>query len=361
MQHPQDAGQQARLQPFFSARHALAGLGLVACSFTAQAQSAAPPSSSVTVFGTVDVNLNYSRAGGKTGKAMDQGGNQLPSRLGFRGSEDLGDGWSASFWLEHAFHPDTGGTEVVFWHRRTTLSLASKAYGELRLGRDYVPTFWNMSQFAPFGTVGVGGSSNIVTDYPLGLGGTRTLVRANNAVGYFLPRSLGGLYGQAMVSAAEGSNGAHYTGARLGYAQGAFDVAVSYGQTPVGDDKAKVSSVGGSYQLGDVKLMGFWMKQDAAAQRQVNWLVGADWRTSFGNLRASWAQADRQGGGGDADDAHQFSIGYLYSLSKRTALYTAYGRIANKGQSIYVTGDTSPEATPGGLASGLQVGMSHQF
>ena len=41
--------------------------------------------SSVSVFGTMDLNATYTRAGGTSRKSMDQGGNILPSRLGFRG------------------------------------------------------------------------------------------------------------------------------------------------------------------------------------------------------------------------------------------------------------------------------------
>ena len=76
---------------------------------------------------------------------MDQGGYMLPSRWGIRGTEDLGGGLYAGFWLESAVLPDTGAAQAAFWGRRSTVSLGSKDYGELRLGRDYTPTFWNIS------------------------------------------------------------------------------------------------------------------------------------------------------------------------------------------------------------------------
>jgi predicted porin len=34
-------------------------------------------------------------------------------------------------------------------------------WGELRLGRDYTPVFWNQTVFDPFGTNGVGSSTNV--------------------------------------------------------------------------------------------------------------------------------------------------------------------------------------------------------
>jgi predicted porin len=318
--------------------------------------------STVTVFGTLDLNATATRAGGRTVKAIDQGGNIFPSRLGFRGTEDMGGGLSAGFWLEAALLPDTGEVQGGMWNRRSTLSLASKSLGELRLGRDYMPTFWNMSQYGPFGTVGVAGSSNIIEGWPFGLGGARTQVRTNNSIGYFLPGGLGGVYGQATVAAAEGQGGAHYTGARLGYAAGPVDVAIAHGQTPLGSARYKISNIGGSYDFGAIRLMGFYSDQRAGADRQKSTLIGASLKVGdAGYLRASIANSDRSGPGVDADDARQLAIGYLHYLSKRTALYATYSQIRNRGNAAYVTSDSSPAADPGGNASGLQAGISHQF
>ena len=96
------------------------------------------------------------------------------SRLGFRGTEDLGGGMSASFWLEAGVNNDDGpappptpttrppvpalasdGRQGLTFNRRSTVSLAG-GWGELRLGRDYTPQFWNLTVFDPFGTNGVG-------------------------------------------------------------------------------------------------------------------------------------------------------------------------------------------------------------
>jgi hypothetical protein len=64
------------------------------------ASASATAQSSVQVFGTLDMNVTYSKSDGRSVKSMDQGGNIFPSRLGFRGTEDLGGGLAASFWLE---------------------------------------------------------------------------------------------------------------------------------------------------------------------------------------------------------------------------------------------------------------------
>ncbi|MBU2288893.1 MAG: porin, partial [Gammaproteobacteria bacterium] len=198
------------------------------------------------------------------------------SRLGFRGTEDLGGGLAASFWLEAPITPDDGATGVSTFARRSTVSL-SGSFGEIRLGRDYKPTFWNHSIFAPFGTLGVGGNLLQIASGTLEAGGN---VRASNSVGYFLPPNLGGFYGQAMVAfhektsidsgaftpatgALSDSRSGGYTGARVGFARGPFDVAIAVGRSTNTsnfqqgrDEYAKIANLGASYDFGVVKLFG---------------------------------------------------------------------------------------------------------
>lgn len=112
--------------------------------------------SSVTLFGVLDAGVAYIKgtgAGHATG--LVAGGNSN-SRLGFRGTEDLGGGMSASFWLEGQVSNDVGGgatqTTGFDFARRSTVSLSGPV-GELRLGRDYAMTYWNMVVFDAFGSV----------------------------------------------------------------------------------------------------------------------------------------------------------------------------------------------------------------
>ena len=145
------------------------------------------------------------------------------SQLGIRGVEDLGGGLRAGFTLLSGINADTGGANSKFWNRRSTVSLFG-GWGELRLGRDYIPTFWNLTIFDAFGTNGLGSSSNVRQLY----GGTRS----DNSIGYFLPANLGGFYGQFMAAAAESGTTlerpARYLGGRVGFAAGPFDVAVVF-------------------------------------------------------------------------------------------------------------------------------------
>jgi hypothetical protein len=116
---------------------------------------------SYNAFGVPIYNPFYVNKGSvKTSKTGLGNSGYNSSRLGFRGTEDLGGGLAASFWLEAPITNDDGATGVSTFARRSTVSL-SGGFGEVRLGRDYTPTFWNDTVFDPFGTNGVG--TNIIS------------------------------------------------------------------------------------------------------------------------------------------------------------------------------------------------------
>ena len=107
---------------------------LAAASVGAYAQS------NVTLFGVLDVNARYVKNGDEKLKTLGSGGINT-SRLGVRGTEDLGDGLKAGFWLETGLNVDSGtqSDATRFWNRRATVSLSGN-FGEVRLGRDFTPT-----------------------------------------------------------------------------------------------------------------------------------------------------------------------------------------------------------------------------
>ena len=82
-------------------KKSLIALAVLAAAGTASAQS------SVTLFGIVDVTLAYGKGEVADRTSLTNNGYNS-SRLGFRGTEDLGGGMSASFWLEAGLNPDDG-------------------------------------------------------------------------------------------------------------------------------------------------------------------------------------------------------------------------------------------------------------
>jgi predicted porin len=315
------------------------------------------------------------------------------SRLGFRGVEDLGGGLKAGFWLEGALGPDTGtgsssygngnttGPGALMFRRRSTLSLSNQ-WGELRLGRDYTPTFWNWTVFDPFGTNGVGAATN------LGLGSQirgvtaagdafGTLVRANNTVQYILPAGQfgPGLYGQVQVAAGEGANGNKYYGGRIGYAAGPFDIAGAYGVTDCLNAACTIDldtwNIAGSWNFGFMKVSGFYGSIDlsgpGAGFTRDNWFVGVSAPFGQWNFKASYGGTNGDGSGTlgsiTSRDASQWAIGVDYNLSKRTALYATWSSINNDGTSFSVAAGQSALPAPGTSfnSTGGQIGVRHSF
>ena len=88
-------------------------------------------------------------------------------------------------------------------------------FGEIRLGRDYTPTYLGYTDYDVFGDNGIAASSKF--DLSLGVardgqtGVTQYTnsgeTRADNQIQYFTPNNLGGFYGRASVASGEGVAG----------------------------------------------------------------------------------------------------------------------------------------------------------
>lgn len=319
--------------------------------------------SSVTLFGVVDLAAT-SIKNGSAGTLKTLSPDQLNSnRLGFRGVEDLGGGMRAGFWIEGAMAPDTGGTGQT-WQRRSTVSLLG-GFGEIRLGRDYTPSFWNKTVFDPFGTNGIGSELNV--ESTLGSGAT-TLVRANNAVSYFLP-AMGGLYGQVQVAAGENTTGNKYVGARVGYAAGPVNVAAAYGktyQTGTMLDTFTDINVAGSFNVGFATVWAQYGKVDYLNRDQKKALLGVTVPLGAGTLKATYIKAKGSQGTNATDfDASQIAFGYQYDLSKRTALFANISRLNNDGSAAtgarFSIGPGNAFTSGGQTSSGYQFGVRHSF
>ncbi|WP_418151361.1 porin [Variovorax atrisoli] len=342
------------------------------------------------------------------------------SRLGFRGTEDLGGGLAASFWLEAPVANDDGATGVASFARRSTVSL-SGGFGEIRLGRDYTPTFWNDTVFDPFGTNGVG--SNLINTangfnaetYGAkdtgGFGGNQNYARASNTIGYFLPPNLGGFYGQVMYAFHENdkySNGGftpkdsstsksragRYIGGRFGYANGPLDVALSYGNSTVADqyyagttDYVKTFNLGASYDFGPVKLFGEVSRAKNSRDYEITPIIGARpdvdlngyllgvtvpvgpglIRAAYSSVKYDYNKPFNPYGLNTPDPkANKLALGYVHNLSKRTALYATIARVSNKnGAALTVGGPGFYKASENVFkpktSTGYDFGIRHAF
>lgn len=327
--------------------------------------------SSVTVFGIVDANVRYVKNSNLSSNVTMNSGGLSTGRLGFRGVEDLGGGLKAGFWLESDVLADTGNTSPTgkFFQRRSTVSLMGN-FGELRLGRDFSPASQNVVKFDPFGVVGVAGS-NVTSRMP---GTFASYYRHDNAMQYFTP-VMGGAQLELMYAPDESvsTKAGRHAAARLVYDNGPINLSVSYGTTFVNaaGDKLKQTGVGAAYDLGAVRLMGFYQRDElpfgtygtATAGTEDRVLLGFTAPLGAHQIRGSYVRTDSRRGNAafNRADADKYSIGYIHNLSKRTAVYTTASYIRNKNGANFSLVGGAPGLAAGGKSTGAEVGIRHAF
>jgi predicted porin len=113
---------------------------LIATAIAASVASLAHAQSSVTLYGTLDAGLSYTRNVAPAGKAQWAAGSGSieDNRFGLRGSEDLGGGVKAVFTLEQGFDLGNGKQSAPgsMFSRQAFVGLSNQ-FGTLTLGRQY--------------------------------------------------------------------------------------------------------------------------------------------------------------------------------------------------------------------------------
>ncbi len=341
---------------------ALAVLGLTGGAAVAQ--------SSVTLFGVIDADVKYVKTGGLAVKKLDSSGLNT-SRFGVRGTEDLGGGLKAGFWLESEINTDTGvagaASGGAFWARRATVSLTGD-FGEVRLGRNKTVSRLHLEDFDPTAFTGLGSVSAVYSN--LGSGNGTSYGRADNLVSYSLPANLGGFYGGADVSAGEGTGTNKGQSVRLGYKAGPLHVSGAYASTSNAADtsKFKLTSIGGAYDFGIFRPSLSYTETKFQSRKQQIVTASVTAPLGQGQLWASYTDAKANAaaettvtGYTAIGDAKLFAAGYIYNLSKRTALYTTFSQLKNSGAARFAVAG-APAATANGLKStGYDVGIRHSF
>lgn len=338
---------------------------------------AALAQSQVTLSGVVDVGGRYTSNSNGSLTSVVSGSNST-SRLVIKTTEDLGGGMSANVLLDGSFAADSGiyGTNGQFFDRQSTVSLLG-SWGEVRMGRDWHPMFRAWAATDPFGVLGVAAATTLWSAAPsTALSrafGTNpsTLSRLNNALEYWLPAGLGGVYGSVMISPSEGGNAAgsfRYNGARLGYGAGPLDVAVSYGGTKIDASDAifKQTGVSAIYDFGILKLSGSVIDSSYLGSKHRGIVFGASVPIGSGFLKASLDKAYQSGVNAtgasiSGNDAQLVGLGYEYRLSKRTAVYINAAHISNKGTANYGVPGGPAGVAPGSSSSGYDVGLRTSF
>lgn len=268
---------------------ALAVLG----SFAAAAQA----QTSVTIYGIVDMGVFYQNKSGPHNNSLftEASGQMSGSRLGFKGSEDLGGGLKANFVLEMGFtanngagaQQDNGATGTLFG-RTSTVGLSGN-FGSVNLGRQtdfaYSGTAGGMNTFSHAGYVT--NFSTVDGNKQARLQGDRT----NNSIRYDMP-SMNGLNGGVMYGlgqqAGGGSAGSVYA-AGLKYDNGPLAFGGDYYQSKVGltpADRNLINSEAANANPGELAAVNANMASTATK----TFTLGASYDFGFGKLYGNWSR-----------------------------------------------------------------------
>jgi predicted porin len=336
---------------------ALAVLGAFAGTAFAQ--------SSVTLYGKVDVGATYDSGAIGTGGAHDvriDSGVTGGSRIGFKGSEDLGGGLRANFQAETgicADQPTTTGNQACtgggMFGRQTWVGL-SGGFGSFSMGRQYTPMFLNLTTIDPFGTGYAGQSNNLFN------AGT---VRWSNSAIYSTP-SMSGFQVTAGMALGEQTGNwrvGRQEGVSATYSAGPLYAGIAYNQANdvAGNTGMKTWNLGAVYDFGVLKghVMFDRNRDNSALEGDVDnydALLGVTVPVGPGTIMASVIHHDDKTGLNQ--DADQLGVGYNYALSKRTSLYAAIAHIRNRNGAEFRVGN----ATAGGTGNqAVNLGIVHNF
>lgn len=300
--------------------------------------------SSVTVYGRLNVSAERQDNNGRKTSVLQNNA----SRLGFKGTEDLGGGMKAGFQLEHGFNADTGAqSQSAFWARQSEVWLGG-GFGTLRLGNFTPESYYATSDYIGMHNHETGTSSDaLYVPIAYVLPGA---VRTANKVGYRTPEFVKGLTLEAAVSANEnGPANVTYYDFAANYQLGALHIGV-------GAEKAgrqKQIAVSALFEAGAFVFGGL-------VQRDTDGFgIGLGNRTNYrGSMAYIFGNNELHlniGKSGDysrvADsDAKQWTVGYNYNLSKRTKVYGFYTKVDASRNTPYASDFSS-----------IAAGVRHNF
>ncbi len=350
---------------------------IIVAAIAAAASSMAFAQSNVTVYGVVDLGVaHFSSSGKKAQNTIDNGLN-APSRLGFKGVEDLGNGMKALFTLEYNIAPDQNSgigdaasvTKYTSSQSRQAFVGLTGGFGTVLAGRLQTTGFDFACSYNPV----AGGAFN-VSDR---MGAASLLVcgtpgRANNAVAYVAP-AFGGVsiaVNHARVtedaSAQATGNDAHASLVSATYAADALRAGVVYSKlsmaNTVAADDAREYGLGASYDFKVVKAFAMYQNRKLENKNaDSKWSIGVSAPVgAAGTIKAAYGQNKIENTGVSNGDSKAYSLVYNYDLSKRTQLYAGWTHISN--EQVGAVGFKSDFVVAGnGSGNLLAAGITHKF
>jgi predicted porin len=353
---------------------------------------------SVTLYGKIDAGVTHftgisNGAGGTTSSTGLSSGITGGNRIGVKGTEDLGGGLKVLFDAETGFcgtglsqdqvvGSATNGAAFCtgggFMQRQAYVGLTGD-FGTVLAGRQYTAIYGAEATLDPFGSGYTGQAFNVSP-----LDQTYHLYRADQDLAYVTP-NLSGFTGTAAYVFSAGGTVANAATPGTSNVPRAFDLKGEYANGPiyavldyaevtnkiantttgVNDGKVKLWLAGGTYDFGVAKLAAMYeqTKQDYSTGNQKMWMLGATVPVGAGSIMASYVNSKNTTNGLDNATAKQYAVGYTYSLSKQTSVYTSYAHISNDANTKFTVGTATDgfAGAAGQGSSGFALGMVHNF
>jgi len=330
---------------------------LAAAAAAAGALSCGAYAQTVTVSGLIDAYAGSMQYSGDKRKAVVNSGGMGTSWWGFEGTEDLGGGLRAEFKVGGYIRADTGepgrfnGNESYF--SRNSFVGLSGPFGTVHIGRDGAPNFLPTALFNAFADSFAFSPIILHANVPLFNGTRWQSVNAadtgwSNQIRYTTPK-LGGFTGNLHYQFGEvaGDSSKRNMGASFLYFNGAYgiggfvhDIRIdnplpgTLGDVKVGFAQQKAWMLSGRAKFGAATLYANYedAKNDntngpPGDAKSKTWSVSADYTLGAGKLMAAWANTKWTTSPTSARDGSKrdtYSLGYDYTMSKRTDLYAVY-------------------------------------
>jgi predicted porin len=311
---------------------------LIAAAVLATVGSSAFAQSTVTVYGRLNETIEHQKVGGGSSEWTMQNNS---SRIGFKGSEDLGGGLKAGFQLEHGFNVETGKqTQSAFWGRQSEVNL-SGGFGMVRLGNFTSESYYATADYVSMHNHDTGTSADRLYAY---------LGRDTSKVAYRTP-SLGGATIEAAVT--KGGVAERTYDFAANYDAGPLHVGAGYQKANPFDKSADQFAFRALYELGAFTFGGYVQRDkdgygDGFGNR-TNLRLSGMYTIGNAELHVNVGRAGKYRNVTDSA-ASQATLGVNYNLSKRTKVYTFYTKLSDGNAEVY-----------GGDFKSFAVGVRHNF
>jgi predicted porin len=368
---------------------------IIALAIAGLASTAVFAQSNVTVYGVADATFDSIKTTGSVaGNSIEPRHNRISTNssfLGFKGTEDLGNGLKAVFQFEGGIGFDGAGA----WggSNRDSFVGVAGGFGTILAGNLTGPTrAFGAAVDVNAGATGISANSGIIGKFGgllqtattnaygnlvipgVGRSGIAASIfdtRWKNSIAYVSPTMAGFTVIGAYVANENKSEVANVNtyGYDVGvrYAAGPVLVGLAYNKAITNNavdlDAANLRLVA-SFDAGVVKINGLAERVKVTftgfSETQNTYGLGAIVPVGKGKVTGQYYVARDVSSTNDTG-AKLWSVGYEHSLSKRTILKANYARLSNDSAANYQFGVNSNNANVGETGSGFQVGIRHSF